>query len=145
MLRALEQGSPELERIADSFSRFLPKSSKGLAVYSFQEGLPVSALGAKVVEPYSSIIGDAFEGKSVINADHMAMCRFVSRDDPDYRLVISVLRRWLGQIQKGNMAKPLSHGADNEVQRDSLTPAIQAVQTRLIRWLACKIRCYPTN
>ncbi len=101
MLRALEQGSPELERIADSFSRFLPKTSKGLAVYSFQEGLTISRLGGKVVEAYSSIIGDAFEGKSVINADHMAMCRFASSEDADYRLVISVLRRWVIQIQKG--------------------------------------------
>jgi hypothetical protein len=45
LLKALEQGSPELERIADSFSRMLPKTSKGMSVYSFQESLPVSSAG----------------------------------------------------------------------------------------------------
>lgn len=48
LLQSLEQGSPELERIADSFSRMLPKSAKGLAVYSFQEGLPLTAITSKV-------------------------------------------------------------------------------------------------
>ncbi|KAK0747113.1 hypothetical protein B0T18DRAFT_466791, partial [Schizothecium vesticola] len=137
MLRALEQGSPELEKIADSFSRLLPRSSKGLAVYSFQEGLPISNLGGKVVESYSSIIGDAFEGKSVINADHMAMCRFTSRDDTEYRLVISVFRRWIAQIGKGKAVVghsqpqapnpplspgPLAHpGLDKDVQSRAAT------------------------
>ena len=44
LLRSLERGSPELQRIADSFSRMLPKESKGLNVFSFQEGMPVSGL-----------------------------------------------------------------------------------------------------
>lgn len=48
LLQSLEQGSVELERVADSFSRMLPKSGKGLLVYSFQEGLPVTALTGKV-------------------------------------------------------------------------------------------------
>jgi hypothetical protein len=45
LLKALEQGSPELERIADSFSRMLSKTSKGMSVYSFQELLPVLSAG----------------------------------------------------------------------------------------------------
>lgn len=45
LLAALELGSPELQRIADSFSRMLPKTSKGINVYSFMEGLPLTGLG----------------------------------------------------------------------------------------------------
>jgi hypothetical protein len=44
LLRSLEQGSVELERIGDSFSRMLPQHAKGLKVYTFQEGLPVTTL-----------------------------------------------------------------------------------------------------
>lgn len=44
LLRSLERGSPELQRIADSFSRMLPKEAKGLNVFSFQEALPISGL-----------------------------------------------------------------------------------------------------
>jgi hypothetical protein len=44
MLRSLELGSSELQRISDSFSRMLPKQSKGLEVYSLLEGLPITGL-----------------------------------------------------------------------------------------------------
>ncbi len=42
LLQSLEQGSTELSRIADSFSRMLPQDRKGLHVYTFQEGLPLT-------------------------------------------------------------------------------------------------------
>ena len=44
LLQALEVGSPELQRIADSFIRMIPKEAKGLNVYSFQEGMPLSGV-----------------------------------------------------------------------------------------------------
>lgn len=42
LLKSLEQDSTELKRIADSFSRMLPQQAKGLKVYTFQEGLPLT-------------------------------------------------------------------------------------------------------
>jgi hypothetical protein len=60
------------------------------------------------VEPYSSIIGDAYEGKAIINADHMGMCRFSSRDDSDYQLVISVLKRWVQNVRDNKGCGPVS-------------------------------------
>jgi hypothetical protein len=48
----------------------------------------------KVVEDVSSIIGDAFEGKATIQANHMDMCRFRDRNGSDYLLVSGVIRRW---------------------------------------------------
>jgi hypothetical protein len=56
LLRALELGSTELQRISDAFSRMLPKQAKGLNVYSFLEGLPVTGLSVagKVCDPFLS-------------------------------------------------------------------------------------------
>lgn len=44
LLRSLEQGSTELARIGDAFSRMLPQEAKALKVYSFQEGLPLTTV-----------------------------------------------------------------------------------------------------
>ncbi|KAJ6440599.1 eukaryotic translation initiation factor 3 subunit [Purpureocillium lavendulum] len=98
LLTALELGSPELQRIADSFSRMLPKQGKGMNVYSFMEALPLTGMSfaGKVVEEYSAIIGDACEGKATLQRDHLGLSRFSSTDDPDYQLVFGVIRRWAG-------------------------------------------------
>jgi hypothetical protein len=58
LLRALELGSSELQRISDCFSRMLPRQSKGLAVYSFLEGLPItgSSVAGKVSKISSRLI-----------------------------------------------------------------------------------------
>ncbi|KAL3953290.1 hypothetical protein ACCO45_013233 [Purpureocillium lilacinum] len=106
LLTALELGSTELERIADSFSRMLPKQSKGMNVYSFFEALPLTglSLAGKVVEDYSAIIGDACEGKATLQRDHMGLSRFSSLDDPDYQLVFGVIRRWVRQALEWDKA-----------------------------------------
>jgi hypothetical protein len=39
------------------------------------------------------ILGDAFEGKATIQANHMDMCRFRDQQDHDYQLVAGVIRR----------------------------------------------------
>lgn len=44
LLKSLEQGSTELQRIGDAFSRMLPQQAKGLKVYTFQEGLPLTSI-----------------------------------------------------------------------------------------------------
>ncbi|KAF2417713.1 hypothetical protein EJ08DRAFT_703291 [Tothia fuscella] len=97
LLRSLEVGSSELERISDSLSRMLPKQVKGLQIYSFLEGLPLTGVSfpGKVVEEYSSIIGDAYEGKAVLQANHMDMCRYQNPQSHDYQLVAGVVRRWV--------------------------------------------------
>jgi ankyrin repeat domain-containing protein 50 len=42
----------------------------------------------KVVEPWSSVVGDpGREHVEAINANHMDMCRFNSKDDPGYQQV----------------------------------------------------------
>jgi len=115
LLKTLETGSVELQRIADAFSRMLPKSGKGLRIYSFQEGLPLTGIKpfGKVVEDYSSVIGDAFEGKAFIHANHMEMCRFSDTNDNGYMLVASVLRRWTREAISQSMRDHPAPGGEN--------------------------------
>lgn len=47
------------------------------------------------------MIGDAYEGKAALHADHMGMCRFSKKDSADYDLVSSLIRRWVRQAAKG--------------------------------------------
>ncbi len=44
MLRSLELGSSELQRVSDAFSRMMPKQEKGLQIYSLLEGLPLTGI-----------------------------------------------------------------------------------------------------
>lgn len=47
----------------------------------------------QIVDDFSSIIGDAAEGKEGIDANHIDMCRFASRDDNGYKKVSGEIRR----------------------------------------------------
>ncbi|KAL8852479.1 MAG: hypothetical protein Q9221_002602 [Calogaya cf. arnoldii] len=61
-----------------------------IVVYSFWEMKPMTGLyglNGKIVDDFSSIIGDAAEGKEGIDANHLDMCRFRSKDDAGYRKV----------------------------------------------------------
>ena len=46
----------------------------------------------QVVDDFSSIIGDAAEAQEGIDANHVQMCKFTSRDDPGYKKVFRVIR-----------------------------------------------------
>ena len=55
----------------------------------------------QVVEDFSAIIGDAHEGKAALHANHMEMVRYRSAEDPNYQLVMGVLRRWVRLASEG--------------------------------------------
>jgi hypothetical protein len=65
-----------------------------------------------VVDDYSSIIGDAAEGKEGIDANHVEMCKFGSAEDNGYRKVSSVIRLF---IKRANA----SRDADQEMLIDN--------------------------
>jgi len=81
----------------------------------------------KVVEEYSSIIGDAYEGKATINANHIEMCRFSSKDSSDYQIVSKIILRWVRAAEKG---KPILQTRGEAVQIASqITNAISSIPT----------------
>jgi hypothetical protein len=54
-----------------------------------------------VVEPYSSIIGDAAEGKEGINANHVDMVTFQGIEDDGFIKVSSVIVRYISLAING--------------------------------------------
>ncbi|KAK3331681.1 hypothetical protein B0T19DRAFT_397518 [Cercophora scortea] len=94
-IKALGLQSDALERSQDAFARIW--SSYDFKVKTFQEALPLTGLNIgllnqKVVPDFSSILGDPREAAETIQANHMDMCRFKSRDDPNYRKVSDELQ-----------------------------------------------------
>ena len=102
ILRALEIDSEILERISRSFGQIL--ASGKIKVHSFQEELDTK--GTMIVGPVSSTIGYLNETRSFLHANHRNMAKFQSGDDVNFLRVISVLRRWIDEIDQ---SQPISN------------------------------------
>ncbi|ETS81262.1 hypothetical protein PFICI_06264 [Pestalotiopsis fici W106-1] len=103
ILDTLGLKTSDLERAQESFSRLWQEYD--FRVKTFQEGLGLTGihlgvLGNKVVPDYSSLLGDQREQAESIQANHMEMCRFTGRNDPNYRKVAGELRSIYVSIQR---------------------------------------------
>ncbi|KUJ22968.1 ankyrin [Mollisia scopiformis] len=101
-IRALQVDSTELELIHELFLQIYDCKERPFQVITFQEakgiaGINYLKLNEKVVEPFSSRIGN--EPVQTINANHMSMCRFPSRDDEGYKQVVGEVTIQLSGIQ----------------------------------------------
>ncbi|KAJ4249141.1 hypothetical protein NW762_012476 [Fusarium torreyae] len=85
ILDSLGLKNTDLERAQEDFSRLW--QSYDFKVKTFQEGLSLTKLGRKVVPEYSSLIGNDREHAETLQADHVQMCRYSGREDPNYRKV----------------------------------------------------------
>lgn len=95
LLRALEVDSMALQQVAEEFSKMIRED---IVVYSFREMKPMTGLyglNDKVVDDFSSIIGDAAEGEEGIDANHHEMCKFRSKDDAGYRKVSREIKKFV--------------------------------------------------
>ncbi|KUJ09878.1 ankyrin [Mollisia scopiformis] len=91
-IRALQVNSTELELIHELFMKLYEQKERQFKVLTFQEAKGVSGisylkLNERVVEPFSSSITGT-EPTQTINANHMSMCRFPSRDDEGYKQIL---------------------------------------------------------
>ncbi|KAK2747372.1 hypothetical protein FQN55_005121 [Onygenales sp. PD_40] len=102
LLRALEINSEILERVSKSFCQIL--SDGNLHVHSFSEEL--STTGLKIVDSFSSYIGEVNETRGIIYADHRNIARFSGLDDPGFKRVQNVLLKWESDISRRNVAEP---------------------------------------
>lgn len=102
--------SNALTEINDAFRHY----ALDLHLWSFYETLPVKAklLNRIVVEKMSSTLGYPNEEIAAMNADHRHVCKFKSRDDPNYRLLRNALHTAVDMIRAAS-------GGDNtqEVRR----------------------------
>ncbi|KAI9815250.1 MAG: hypothetical protein M1827_002730 [Pycnora praestabilis] len=103
-IRALQFDSSELEGIHERFMKLKEHDQWHLEVRTFQEakgmtGLGYFRLGEKVVNDFSSSL-DGAERRQTINANHMTMCRYSSKDDDGYQKVVGELQVFLSGVQK---------------------------------------------
>ncbi|KAK4210252.1 hypothetical protein QBC37DRAFT_448622, partial [Rhypophila decipiens] len=91
ILKGLAPGSQDLYNITRDFNSIIDKdNTRRLRICCIQEGSPVSGVrgfARKAVSDDSSCLNRReVENKFYVqNANHMAMCRFRSTDDPGYR------------------------------------------------------------
>ncbi|KAJ4863623.1 NACHT domain-containing protein [Trichoderma breve] len=82
ILDALGLKTTDLLRAQEDFSTLWQKYD--FRVKTFQEGLSLAKLKKKVVPDHSSLIGDSRERAETLQANHMEMCRYSGKDDPNY-------------------------------------------------------------
>lgn len=103
-IRALQINSAELELIHELFMKLYDQKDRRFQVLTFQEakgvvGISYLKMNERVVEPFSSYI-TATEPIQTINANHMAMCRFPSKEDEGYKQVSGEIQILISRIQE---------------------------------------------
>ena len=104
LLRALQQDSELLEGIQEAFRRIL--DDQKVKIHSFQElrGFSgVKLLSNKVVPDDSSKVESSFEKLETINANHMEMARYGSKDDDGYNKISRALKKYLDVLREGTV------------------------------------------
>jgi hypothetical protein len=89
-VRDLVPGSEATEFINEHFLQY----SESFQMYSFYETRPTSWPGGRgfiIVSKTSAVLGYPREHTSPLDTDHSNMCKFESRDSPNYRLVRDTL------------------------------------------------------
>ncbi|KAF4630621.1 hypothetical protein G7Y89_g7518 [Cudoniella acicularis] len=93
----------ELEFIHDLFMKLYDQNDRRFKVLTFQEakgvvGISYLKLNERIVEPFSSSISS--EPIQTINANHMSMCRFPSKEDEGYKQVSGEIQILMSKIQE---------------------------------------------
>ena len=110
ILSALEKDSDTFERISNTFRHVL--ASGRINIHSFQEELQTH--GISIVDASSSRLGDVNESISTLHANHQDMVKFSTANDPNFKRVVSVLRRWVDEINESQPAPSQSLSLDTE-------------------------------
>ncbi|KFY25359.1 hypothetical protein V491_01785 [Pseudogymnoascus sp. VKM F-3775] len=105
-IRSLQIDSTELEIIHELFMRLYGQKDCHFKVLTFQEakgvtGISYLKMNERIVEPFSSSLTGT-EPTQIINANHMSMCRYQSKDDEGYRQVSGEIKILVSNIQKRN-------------------------------------------
>jgi pimeloyl-ACP methyl ester carboxylesterase len=94
----LKSGSSALALIRDRFRHV----ATDLALWTFYETLPTSLgpINRIVVEKDSAILGLDKERIEAMNADHRHVCKFISREDSNYKMLRNALHTAIDEIKE---------------------------------------------
>ncbi|KAL3417553.1 ankyrin repeat protein [Phlyctema vagabunda] len=122
-IRALQVNSTELELIHELFMKLYEQKDRHFQVLTFQEAKGVVGIGylklnERVVEPFSSAITST-EPTQTINANHMSMCRFASKDEAGYKQILGELMILISRIQNREQNVLEKRGEPPSMKADS--------------------------
>lgn len=94
----LESGSSTLQVLDREFSRV----SRDLQLWSFYETrkMRVGLVEKLIVPQRAAVMGTVEERRQRLDADHRSICKFSSREDPNYVIVRGVLASIVGDLSR---------------------------------------------
>ena len=103
LIEHLNKDSHNLKKLGEELPQWLNNrqapADKQVRVVCFFEALPMKVAGhEEYVVPKESATLPGHEAISLL-ADHVGMCKFDNFEDPKYKDVISVLKRWVAEIK----------------------------------------------
>ena len=99
----LKTNSPALEEINEQFRNL----AKNLAIVSFYETLQTTTVASSktmILQKDSSILGYPDEISKPLDADHHDVCKFVSKEDPNYVCVREILQYLVTKARSPKLA-----------------------------------------
>ncbi|CAG8937568.1 unnamed protein product [Penicillium salamii] len=104
-------GSNDLYRVGNEFQLMLHRGDLCLGVFCFYEAFEMSDEVGKIVEEHSAVLR-GYENCSV-DTNHANMTRFRGRTDGCYRLIQSIIAKWLRDPENEAKKGSASLGADS--------------------------------
>ncbi|KAK5260992.1 hypothetical protein LTR40_003095, partial [Exophiala xenobiotica] len=111
LLSALQTNSDVLLQLTTNFRFQLPDYE----VYSFFELRPMKGLSSLIVEKHSALLETNHEEQIPVDADHSAMCKFETEDDPTFEKVYKRVNRIKNDPQRITNEQSVSHNKHFEV------------------------------
>jgi len=127
LLRDLQEDCSKLANLRDEFSGWLRQrevdEETKVKIICYAEEKSTGSVGEvrKTIIIQSSILlishkivpkdsahvqGHKFE---TINANHKEMCKFSSKDDPNYKIVLQLLKQWMQEVKEASSDKKLDN------------------------------------
>lgn len=110
---------PNSEMFLDIATAFKPLA-EDMPIFSYYEQIKTDRLGI-IVSEQSAIIGSNCERARPLQRDHKSMCRFVGKDDNNYKNILEDLRTCVEDLSKGDhVARKASGGRPMESVTDCM-------------------------
>lgn len=102
--------------LVETLNREFPKHCRDIRIFSFFETIPTD-IGFKkslIVDRESAILGYTNERVDHLNANHRDICKYRSRDDPNYRVIRNALAAVVRDLRARAQAQVLTAVSDRK-------------------------------